>query len=165
MGGKIKDGSGRLVAEQQRAVIGALAARAPGSIAPGLRRIWSDLLLLRTAIESSPLCVTVADMTLADQPLIYVNPAFERITGYTHDEVVGLNCRFLQGPETDPAAVQRLRAAIAAGEPGDVTMLNHRRDGSVFRNRVLLQPVRGQAGEVIAYVGHQLMDGGLTLNG
>jgi PAS domain S-box-containing protein len=138
------------------ALLDALAARSPATAEPGFRQLWSDLLLLRTAIETSPLCVTLSDMTLPDQPLAFVNPAFERMTGYTARECVGRNCRFLQGPGTDPAAVRVMRAAIEAGEPADVMLLNYRRDGTRFWNRVLLQPVRNLDGRLMAYVGHQL---------
>jgi PAS domain S-box-containing protein len=141
---------------QESALLDALAVRSPATAEPGFRQLWSDLLLLRTTIETSPICVTLTDMTLPDQPLAFVNPAFERMTGYAARDCVGRNCRFLQGPATDPEAVGRLRSAISAGQPADVTLLNHRRDGTPFWNRVLLQPVRNLEGRLMAYVGHQL---------
>ncbi len=141
---------------QENALLDALAARSPATAEPAFRQLWSDLLLLRTAIEASPLCVTLTDMTLPGQPLAFVNPAFERMAGYGARECVGRNCRFLQGPATDPEAVNAMRTAIQAGEPCDVMLVNYRRDGTPFWNRVLLQPVRNLEGRLMAYVGHQL---------
>lgn len=141
---------------QENALLDVLAARSPATAEPAFRQLWSDLLLLRSAIETSPLCVTLTDMSLPDRPLAFVNPAFETMTGYNAQDCVGRNCRFLQGPGTDPEAVQAMRAAIDAGKPCDVTLLNYRRDGTAFMNRVLLQPVRNLEGRLMAYVGHQL---------
>jgi PAS domain S-box-containing protein len=106
---------------------------------------------LDPAQQSLSLC----DIRRPDQPLIYVNRGFERMTGYTPSQVIGRNCRMLQGPDTDPATVQRIREAIAAGEPLIVDLLNYRKDGSRFWNRLSLRPVRDPKGVPTHMVGIQ----------
>ena len=99
--------------------------------------------------------VTIADALLADRPLIYVNEGFERVTGYPAAEVLGRNCRFLQGPGTDRAAVERIRAAVAGKRECVEEILNYRRDGTPFWNRLSITPVRDEAGEVTHFIGIQ----------
>ncbi|OMQ14208.1 hypothetical protein A7K94_0218220, partial [Modestobacter sp. VKM Ac-2676] len=71
--------------------------------------------LLQRALAAVDTGVTVVDLRLPDQPLVYVNPAFARLAGFPAEEVLGRNCRFLQSPDTDPASLARVRAAIAGG--------------------------------------------------
>ncbi len=112
--------------------------------------------LLRAAIETSPVNVTLADATRPGRPLIYVNPAFCETTGYTPEEVIGRNCRFLQGPDTDAAAVGRLRGALDRAEPIRLTLLNYRRDGTPFWNELSILPVYGSDGRLEAFLGQQV---------
>lgn len=95
-------------------------------------------------LEKLPIAVSIADATRPDMPLCYVNAEFERLTGYTRGRALGRNCRFLQGAETEPDAVRTLREAIAAGEDVAVTLTNHCADGTAFRNRVRLSPIRAE---------------------
>jgi PAS domain S-box-containing protein len=111
--------------------------------------------LLEAAIEASHVCVTVSDMTVPDAPLCYVNQAFLEVSGYGRDEVLGRNCRFLQGPDTDPASVAATRAAIKAGDPLRIDLLNYRKSGAPFWNALHLSPVRSDSGDLIAYIGVQ----------
>jgi sigma-B regulation protein RsbU (phosphoserine phosphatase) len=99
--------------------------------------------------------ITIADARQAGRPLIYVNDGFERLTGYSAAEVLGRNCRFLQGPATDPVAVAEIRDAIAAPRECIVEILNYRRDGTTFWNRLSITPVRNEAGEVTHFIGVQ----------
>jgi diguanylate cyclase (GGDEF)-like protein/PAS domain S-box-containing protein len=99
--------------------------------------------------------VVIVDMMSADQPITYVNPAFERITGYSSAEALGRNCRFLQGLDTDPAMSVAMSAALAAGEECLVTLRNYRSDGSSFWNELLLSPVRNGEGDLVEYIGIQ----------
>jgi PAS domain S-box-containing protein len=110
---------------------------------------------LEAAIEASNVCVAVADMTRPDGPLSYVNQAFLDITGYDRDETVGRNCRFFQGPDTDPAAVSAMRAAIAAGQPLQIEVLNYRKSGEPFWNALHLSPIKSKAGRLEAFIGVQ----------
>ncbi|KQR82167.1 histidine kinase [Sphingomonas sp. Leaf343] len=104
-------------------------------------------------------CITpmvVSDPTLPDNPLVYVNQAFERLTGFSSADVVGRNCRFMQGPLTEKADVDRMRLAIARRERIDVDLLNHHRDGTPFWNRLMVAPVFDRAGELRYFVASQL---------
>ena len=107
------------------------------------------------AVVATGLSFTLADAQAPDLPLLWVNPAFTATTGYTFDEVVGRNCRFLQGASTDPTAPQAMRHAIADGVGHTSTVLNYRKDGTSFWNRVSLSPIFGPAGELTHYVGIQ----------
>ena len=99
--------------------------------------------------------ITVADCRKPGIPLVYVNAGFERFSGYHRQEVLGRNCRFLQGPGTDRAEVARLHAAIDAGESCTVELLNFRKNGTSFMNRLLLRPVFDRAGKPAFYIGLQ----------
>jgi len=107
------------------------------------------------AVVAAGLAFTISDPRLPDSPLVFVNPAFERTTGYGRDEAQGRNCRFLQGPDTDPEAVQRLRDALVAEEHATVTLLNYRKDGTAFWNELSLSPVYDAAGTLTHHVGIQ----------
>jgi len=111
--------------------------------------------LLQHALAAVGSGVTVVDLRLPDQPLVYVNPAFERLAGAPAGEVLGRNCRFLQCPDTDPAAVARIRQAIADGAECTEVLLNRRADGSTWWNECRLTPVRDPAGAVVQYIGVQ----------
>ena len=100
-----------------------------------------------------PMCVT--DPQQADNPIILANRAFLKATGYALDEVIGRNTRFLQGCDTDPAAVDRIRAAIAAHDELTIELVNYRRDGSPFWNRLVLSPIVDDAGRLIYYFAAQ----------
>ena len=108
------------------------------------------------AMDAAPVGITLTDPSLPDNPLVYVNDAYERITGYRREEVIGRNCRLLQGPETREAPVAKMRAAVAEAEPVTVTLRNYRKDGELFWNRVELAPLFDDDGEVAFYVGFQL---------
>lgn len=107
------------------------------------------------AMEETPVDITITDPALDDNPLVYVNDAFERITGYDRDDIVGKNCRFLQGPDSDPEAVAAMRAAIDAEEPVTVELLNYRADGERFWNEVTIFPLRDADGDVTQFAGFQ----------
>jgi diguanylate cyclase (GGDEF)-like protein/PAS domain S-box-containing protein len=99
--------------------------------------------------------LTVSDPSQPDNPLIYANDAFEEITGYSKDEALGRNCRFLQGEETDPEKISEMRTAIENEEPSTVRIKNYRKNGDPFWNRVSITPVRDDDGEVTHFVGVQ----------
>ena len=120
---------------------------------PGHVADW--LALKDRALEVASEGVTIADARRPDQPLIYANQGFERITGYSIADVMGMNCRFLQGPDTDPSAVAEIRAALAERRPCVVEILNYRRDGTTFWNRLSITPVRDRSGEVTHFIGVQ----------
>ena len=111
--------------------------------------------LLQRAVSSSASGVVVVDTTAPDMPVLYVNPAFERMSGYRLEEVVGHNCRMLQGPDTDRAVVAGIAAAVRAGVEHTCVILNHRKDGSAWWNELHLSPVRDDTGRLTHYLGFQ----------
>jgi PAS domain S-box-containing protein len=113
------------------------------------------LLLKDRALNVAAEGITIADMRLPEQPLIYVNEGFERLTGYSAESIVGRNCRFLQGEDTDPAVVEKIREALASGSECTVELLNRAKDGRPFWNRLSLTPVRDARGEVTHFIGVQ----------
>jgi len=112
--------------------------------------------ILTRAVEDASVCITVADMRVADQPLVYVNAAFERLSGYHAADILGRNCRFLQGEDRDEVQNAALRDAITAGRSVDALIRNYRADGSMFWNEFHLSPVHNSVGRVTHYVGYQL---------
>ena len=107
------------------------------------------------AVLATGLSFTVADAKAPDMPLLWVNPAFTAATGFAFAEVVGRNCRFLQGPATAPASVQAIRQALTDGVEHTSTLLNYRKDGTSFWNQVALSPIFGPDGDLTHYVGIQ----------
>jgi phosphoserine phosphatase RsbU/P len=99
--------------------------------------------------------ITIVDARLPGMPLIYANPAFEKLTGYSREESIGYNCRFLQGPETDPKATETIRRAINSKHGCVVEILNYRKDGTTFWNRLSITPALNEANEVTHYIGIQ----------
>ena len=111
--------------------------------------------LKELAMDSVLEGVTIADFSLPDQPLIYANHGFEEITGYSIEETVGHNCRFLQGPNTEPEKLAHIRRCISAGLPCTVQIKNYRKTGEEFINYLSLTPIRTARGRVTHYVGIQ----------
>lgn len=108
------------------------------------------------AFRMTPTAMAVSDPTLRDNPIIYVNRAFEQLTGFASREVLGRNCRFMQGPDTDLADVEAIRAAIKRRERIEIDLLNHRRDGSPFWNRLMVAPVFDDRGAPRYFVASQI---------
>ncbi|PCR92302.1 bacterio-opsin activator domain-containing protein [Natrinema ejinorense] len=115
----------------------------------------SDRLVKDRALEEAPVGITISDPDLEDNPLVYVNAAYEEMTGYDFDEVVGRNCRFLQGPDSEEEAIAEMAAAIDEDRPVTVELKNYRKDGTEFWNEVTIAPVRDEDGRVTNYVGFQ----------
>ena len=113
------------------------------------------LRLTQRAIEAATNGIVIADAQQPDMPIIYVNPAFERISGYSRDEVIGRNCRFLQGNDRDQPALEELRAALRAERPCQVTLRNYRKDGTLFWNELDIAPVHDEQGRLTHFVGIQ----------
>ena len=99
--------------------------------------------------------IVISDPTLPDCPIVYANPAFYSLSGYSEAEVLGHNCRFLQGPNSSPEAVQELRDAVREQRRTQVLILNYRKDGTEFWNEVTISPVRDDAGRLTHFVGVQ----------
>ncbi|MCQ4633689.1 PAS domain-containing protein [Shinella sp. CPCC 100929] len=108
------------------------------------------------AFKATRMPMIVTDPNQHDNPIIFCNEAFRRLTGYGDDEIIGRNCRFLQGPETDRATIGKIRTAIAVGQDVAVDILNYRKDGSTFWNAVFISPVRDEAGAIAYFFASQL---------
>lgn len=111
--------------------------------------------LFGRAIDAAAQGITIADARQDDEPLIYANEAFERVTGYSTAETLGRNCRFLQGENTDQATVDKLRRAIDAREGVAVEILNYRKDGTPFWNELEIVPITDDEGVTTHYLGLQ----------
>ncbi|QNG36815.1 SpoIIE family protein phosphatase [Geodermatophilaceae bacterium NBWT11] len=107
------------------------------------------------AVVATDITFTITDPRQPDDPLVWVNPSFTRVTGFSYEESVGRNCRFLQGPATDRAAVDAIGAALRAHEPLTTTLLNYRKDGTAFWNQLSITPVFDGTGELVSFVGVQ----------
>jgi PAS domain S-box-containing protein len=105
------------------------------------------------ALIASHAGILITDARQPDNPVIYVNPAMEKISGYTAAEFIGRNCRFLQGTERDQPDLDRLRRALAAGEACQVVLRNRRKDGELFWNELSIAPVRDDSGQITHFVG------------
>jgi|GEM_PF-1241430 PAS domain S-box-containing protein len=118
------------------------------------RRI-ERLRLFERAIAEAGIGITITDANAEDDPLVFANDGFCELTGYDRDEVVGRNCRFLQGEHTDPANVTVIREALDAEEPVSVTLRNYRKDGTPFWNHLEITPVEDDTGAVTHFLGFQ----------
>ena len=107
-------------------------------------------------IGLSPIAMVVSNPRLPDNPIEVANPAFCELTGYAERDIVGRNCRFLAGERTEPWLTDRLRSAIGGRRPVLVDILNYRRDGSAFRNGVMVTPLFDDDGALTWFLGSQV---------
>ena len=110
---------------------------------------------LMLALQAAQQNFAVSDPSLPDNPIVYASRGFLTLTGYQMSQVVGRNCRFLQGPGTDPKMVDRIRTGVAAGEDTSVCLLNYKADGTPFWNQFCVAALRDADGTVVNYVGVQ----------
>lgn len=94
-----------------------------------------------SAVRATRMPMLITDPRRDDNPIVFANASFSKLTGFENREIVGRNCRFLQGPDTDPKAVDKIRRAVAERRPIELELLNYRKDGSRFWNRLLVSPV------------------------
>lgn len=107
------------------------------------------------ALQTAQQNFVITDPSLPDNPIVFASGGFLTLTGYTLDQVLGRNCRFLQGPQTDPRAVAKIRQAVADGYDASVCLLNYKIDGTTFWNQFFVAPLRDSEGGVVNYVGVQ----------
>lgn len=105
--------------------------------------------------DEGEMSVVFSDPSLPDNPMVYVSEEFERQTGYCEGEAVGRNCRFLQGPGTNPEAVEAIRHALRARTRFTIDILNYRKDGTLFLNRLRIRPIFDQRGNLLFFAGAQ----------
>lgn len=109
-----------------------------------------------TLIANSYVAAVVSDPRMPDNPIVACNEAFMTLTGYARDEIVGRNCRFLRGAATEAGQTLMLRQAIAERRPVMVELINYRKDGSQFRNAVMIAPLFDDDGELLYFLGSQM---------
>lgn len=114
-----------------------------------------DVNLLKMAIVATQNGIIITDANHPENPIIYVNPGFEQITGYSSDEVIGKNCRFLQGTDNDQSGIYAIKQAIQEKKKCCVTLRNYRKDGSIFWNEISISPVQDSQGNITHYIGVQ----------
>lgn len=113
-------------------------------------------LIRRTeAIEKAPVGIVLSDPSQPENPMVYTNQRFCELTGYEESEILGQNCRFMQGPKTDPESVAEIRSAIESEEPVSTVLRNYREDGTTFWNQLTVAPIRNEDGDVRNWVGFQ----------
>jgi len=112
--------------------------------------------ILSKILDSSVNGITLADPDQEDMPLVYVNKAFENMTGYTKEEVVGKNCRFMQGKDRDQEARYKMQEAIKNEQPVEITFKNYRKNGELFFNHLEMSPLFDSNGKLLYYLGVQL---------
>jgi PAS domain S-box-containing protein len=100
-------------------------------------------------------CFVLSDPKLPDNPIVFASPGFYKLTGYTSREVLGRNCRFLQGPGTDAKAVDVIRKAVGTGSDATVCLLNYKADGTPFWNQFFIAALRDSDNCIVNYVGVQ----------
>ncbi|XGI83524.1 PAS domain S-box protein [Halorutilales archaeon Cl-col2-1] len=115
-----------------------------------------DLRRVKRVVDEAPISVSITDPRYDDNPIVYVNDRFTEITGYTKDEVVGRNCRFLQGDDTDDETVAEIREAIEDERPIKTEVLNYRKNGVEFWNELHIAPIYGSDGQLTNFAGFQI---------
>ncbi len=117
------------------------------------KKMEEQLRLQTRAIDDSTSAVVIADALAGDNPIIYVNPAFEKITGYSSHEVIGKNCRFLQGSDRDQPGLETIRISLDQGRACQALLRNYRKDGSVFWNNLRITPLQNAENQITHFVG------------
>ncbi|MFC3613677.1 PAS domain-containing protein [Lutimaribacter marinistellae] len=110
---------------------------------------------LRAAVEKMPVAIVITDAQAEDNPITYVNDAFQRVTLYSREYAVGRNCRFLQGERSEPEQVENIRKGLRNEEEFQVTLTNYKADGTPFRNLLMISPIHDDQGHVSAFFGVQ----------
>ena len=118
---------------------------------------------LSEMIAGSAIAAVISNPRLPDNPIVECTDAFIALTGYTRDEIIGRNCRFMSGPGTEAALTEMIRQGIRQQRPVLVDILNYKKDGTAFRNAVMVAPVFGIDGQLEYFLGSQMeVDGGKT---
>ncbi len=107
-------------------------------------------------LEKSAIAAVLSNPRVPDNPIVECNRAFEDLTGYPASEILGRNCRFLSGPGTEPWLTETLRSAIRRQQPVMVEITNYKKDGTPFRNAVMVAPIFGDDGELLYFLGSQV---------
>jgi PAS domain S-box-containing protein len=148
-------------AERAEGLLASCAAGGPSVLASAsnsaARALDDPDYSLVKALQTAQQNFVITDPAMPDNPIVYASQGFLTLTGYTLDQVLGRNCRFLQGPQTNPRSVDKIRHGIEKGEDTTVVLLNYRRDGSTFWNQFFIAALRDGEGKVVNYLGVQCM--------
>lgn len=117
------------------------------------QEISSDDYEMVSSIQKSQTAFCITDPSFEDNPIVFVSPDFLKLTGYSREQVIGRNCRFLQGTHTCPDKVNQIRQALAAGEDIGITLINYKADGTPFWNRLFIAAVRDVSDNIVNYMG------------
>lgn len=150
-GGKSSNGNRQASFQRGRDSGGAGSAKSSRGSGDSLPRVSQEL---KDALSSLQQTFVVSDATRPDCPIIYASAGFYTMTGYAPKEVVGRNCRFLQGPDTDMDEVAKIRDAVKTGRSFCGRLLNYRKDGTPFWNMLTVTPIRDDDGKVIKFIGY-----------
>nr|AML77721.1 putative LOV domain-containing protein [Agave tequilana] len=145
---------GTTSSSKERGVASRRMSREPSfTTEPSVPRVSQDL---KDALSTLQQTFVVSDATRPDCPIMYASAGFFNMTGYSAKEVIGRNCRFLQGPETDQRELAKLREAVRAGKSYCGRLLNYKKNGTPFWNLLTITPIRDDSGKVIKYIGMQV---------
>jgi len=115
-----------------------------------------ELQLLKRSLDALPRGILITDCQQADDPIIYVNKYFLEMSGYDESEILGKNCRFMQGKETDAESLKKLAIAMEKRESVTVRMINYRKNGEQFTNELTISPVKNKNGDVTHCIGLEI---------
>ena len=115
-----------------------------------------ELEILKRSLDALPRGILITDCQQADDPIIYVNKYFLEMSGYAESEILGKNCRFMQGKETDTESLKKLAMAMEKRETVTVQMINYRKNGEQFINKFTISPVKNQNGDVTHCIGLEI---------
>lgn len=121
-----------------------------------IERVNQDNALMRMALDKAVDGILITTPALNDNPIVYASMGFYKLTGYNPEDVLGHNCRFLQGQDTDPAVITLMSRAIQDGQSFKGTLTNYRKDGSPFLNQLRIEPVFNINNDIQYYIGAQI---------
>ncbi|MGD2181077.1 EAL domain-containing protein [Lusitaniella coriacea] len=143
----------RVFGDRERNFLQAIASVLATAVAR--QQAEDELQLMKRAIEASSNGIIISDAIASKMPVVYVNSRFEQLTGYGKKDILGRNCRFLQGEETDQLSLEKLRKALSEGRECYTVLRNYRKDGSLFWNELHVAPVRNAQGHLTHFIGIQ----------
>lgn len=120
-----------------------------------IAEVVKDQNVLALLLETTVNGITLSDPNKADNPIVYSNAAFERISGYSSEESTGKNCRFLQGNDNDQENVKKIKGAVAKRQPIRTAIVNYRKNGERFYNEISISPIYNREGDLIYFLGIQ----------
>ncbi|CAM9263532.1 unnamed protein product [Heterosigma akashiwo] len=148
-------GGGGTAAVQQPALFGPDGQAASAESGGGGTGLEAEDAGLLRSLQKARFSFVISNPALPDNPIVFASPGFLELTGYRLREILGRNCRFLQGPATDPQAVRRIREAVQKGEDASVRLLNYTADGRPFWNQFFIAPLKDNTGRIVNFVGVQ----------